>query len=77
MTILATASDIETFIQERSPHVKMVEVYEDDEHEHTVIRITLNFWYRFFYERTFYHYITNLIKENQMYGIEYDIVLTS
>lgn len=75
MTILATASDIETFVQERSPHVRMVEVIETD--DNTVIRITLSFWYRFFYERTFYNYITNLIKENQMYGIEYDIVLTS
>lgn len=75
MTILATASDIETFIMESSPHVKIIDI--DDENDVCIIRITLTFWYRFFYEKTYYYYITNLIKENKMYGVEYDIVITS
>ena len=75
MTILATASDIENFVMESSPHVKLVEVDKDD--DIMVVRITLTFWYRFFYEKTFYYFITNLIKEHQMYGVTYDIVITS
>lgn len=75
MTILVTPSDIETFIMEVSPHVKCVDI--DDDSEVTVIKITLSFWYRFFYEKTFYYFITNLIKENQMFGVTYDVVITS
>lgn len=77
MTILATHSDIETFIFERSPHVTKVEVIESDESNIVAIIITVKFWYRFFYEKTFYSFITNLIKENQMYGVEYDIIINS
>jgi len=79
MTILATSTDIENFVMERSPHVKDVEVFEhEDEYANiTYIKITLSFWYRFFFEKTFYRYITKLIDEYKMMGVEYDIIITS
>lgn len=75
MTILATPTDIENFVMERSPHVKSVDVDTDD--DVIVVKITLTFWYRFLYEKTYYRFITNLIKEYRMYGATYDVVITS
>lgn len=77
MTILATSTDIKNFVMERSPHVKGVKVIEHDESDIVAIVITLSFWYRFFFEKTFYAYITELINDNKMMYVEYDVIITS
>lgn len=78
MTMLVTPFDIENFVKEMSPHVKSVEIIDDDdENNTTIIKIKITFWYRFFYEKIFYQFITNLIKEHQMYGVTYDVVIIS
>lgn len=72
-----TKSDMEIFVKERSPHVISVEIDDESNDEHTIVKIKLSFWYRFWYERKFYNFITALIDENKMYGVIYDVVIES
>lgn len=72
-----TKSDMEIFVKERSPHVISVEVDDESNDEFSIVKIKLNFWYRFWYERQFYNFITALIDEYKMYGVNYDVVIVS
>ena len=74
--MIVTPSDIEMFIHEKSPHVKNVEVNVNDDGI-WLIKIKLQWWYRFFYERTFYDFINEQIEENIINGIDWDVTLTS
>lgn len=75
--ILATASDLELFVIEKSPHVKTVEIDSDNDNNIVQIKIRLQWWYRFFYEETFYKFITEQLEQNKMYGMTIDVILIS
>lgn len=73
--ILATESDVENFIYERSPHIKSIEMETID--YVCYVKIKLPFWYRFWYEKTYYKFITEQLEENQVFGMSFDVALSS
>ncbi len=75
--ILATKSDMEMFIHEKSPHVKSVEIDNDNDDNVVYIKIKLQFWYRFFYENTFYKFIVRELEDNKLYGVILDVTIIS
>lgn len=72
MFVLATRADVKNFVMEHSPHVKAITIVESEDRVIT-IRIKLSWWYRFFYEKTFYDYIDSLIQDHAMLGFTYDV----
>ena len=66
---LMCKNDVETFVMERSAHVRKVKVKEID--NDVIIELHVSWLYKLFFKETFQKWINDQIQENAMYGINY------
>lgn len=67
---LATKYDVEHFVHESSPHVKKVNVKEDED-GNVIVNIELDFWYSLWFSKKFQRFLMEKMEPQLLIGVDY------